>query len=101
MLTNFTFETFPVKRAYVLVLGIWWFFLFLSQHPVLKALEVNETNCALAFTSDDQWIVVIFFGTPTNSTLNLVFSSFSTKILHSSHFLSFLEFLIVELTFTH
>ena len=35
LFTDLTFETLPVEGANVLVLGIWWFLLLLSQHPVL------------------------------------------------------------------
>lgn len=101
MFADFTFETLPVKRAYVLVLGIWWFFLFLSENPVLEALEVNEADCALALASDDQGIVLVFLGAPADSALNLVLRAIMTKVLNTFHFLSLFQFLVVKLALTH
>ena len=100
LLAYLTFETLPVKRAYVLVLGIWWFFLFLSQHPVLQALEVDETNGTSALASNDKRIVGVFLRTPADSALDLVLVGI-IKILNTFHFLSFLEFLVIELALTH
>lgn len=101
LFADFTFETLPVKRAYVLVLGIWWFFLFLSENPILETLEVDETDSTLALASDNERIVGVLLGTPANSALNLVLVAVVAEILNSLDFLSFFEFLVVKLTFTH
>lgn len=101
LFADFTFETLPVKRAYVLVLGIWWFFLFLSENPVLQTLEMDEADSTLALASDDQGIVGIFLGTPANSALNLVLRAVMAKVLNSFDFLSLFEFLVVKLALTH
>lgn len=101
LFTNFTFETLPVERAYVLVLSIWWFLLFLCKHPILQALEMNKTYSTFAFTGNNQGIVGIFLAAPTNSALNLVFGSISSKIFNSFNFLGFFKFLVIKFTFTH
>ena len=100
MLADFTFETLPVKRAYVLVLGIWWFFLFLSQHPVLQALEMDKTYGTSALASNDERIVSVFLGTPADSALDLVLVGI-IEILNAFHLLGFFEFLVIELALTH
>jgi hypothetical protein len=101
LFADFTFETLPVKRPYVLVLGIWWFFLFLSENPILEALEMNETDSTLTLASDDQRIVLVFLGTPADSALNLVLRALMTEVLNTFHFLSLFQFLVVKLAFTH
>jgi len=53
LLANFAFESLPVKRPNILVLSTWWFFLFLSKYPTLKALEVNKTYSTFAFACND------------------------------------------------
>ena len=60
MFANFTFETLPVERAHVLILGVRWLFLFLSEHPVFQALEMDETYGTSAFAGNDQWVLGIF-----------------------------------------
>ena len=101
MLADFALETLPVEWAHVLILSIWWFFLFLSKHPVFETLEMNETNGTSALAGDDKRIVLILFRAPTNSALDLIFCSLITKILHSFDLLSLFKFLIIELSFTH
>jgi hypothetical protein len=100
MLADFTFETLPVKRAYVLVLGIWWFFLFLSQHPVLQALEMDEAYGTYTLASNNERIVGVFLGNPADSALDLVLVGI-IKILNAFHFLGFFEFLVIQLALTH
>jgi hypothetical protein len=100
MLAYLALETFPVEGAHILVLGIWWLLLLLGQYPVLQALEVDKTDSTLALASNNQWIGFVFLRTPTNSALNIILSDFS-QILDADDFLSFLELLIVEFSFTH
>lgn len=102
MLADLTFETLPVEGSYVLVLSIWWLLLFLCQHPILKALEVNQTNGTLAFACDDKWVSFILLRTPADSALNLILtSSIKLKIFETLDLLSLFEFLVIKLTFTH
>ena len=100
MLADFTFETLPVKRAYVLVLGIWWFFLFLSQHPVLQTLEMDETDGTFTLASNNQWIRGVLLRTPANSALNILLI-LGAEVLDTLDLLSFFEFLVVELSLAH
>jgi len=74
--------------------------LFLSEDPVLEALEVNEADGTLAFACNDQRIVGVFFGTPADSALDLILVRVF-EVLDSCDFLGFFEFLVIELTFTH
>ena len=83
-----------------MVLGIWWLLLLLGEHPVLQTLEVDKTDRTLALASNNQWIGFVFLRTPTNSALNVILGAFF-QILDAGDFLSFLEFLVVELSFTH
>ena len=73
LLANLAFETLPVERSHVLVLSIWRFLLLLGQHPVLQALEVNQTYSSFALASNDQWVVGVLLGRPANSALDLIF----------------------------
>lgn len=104
MLADLALETLPVERAYILVLSVWRFFLLLSENPIFQALEMDKTDSTFAFASYDQWICRVLLRTPANSALNLVFdsiNSFLFNILETSNFLSFFEFLVIELSFTH
>lgn len=101
VLADLAFETLPIKWAHVLVLSIWRLFLFLSQHPILQALEMDQAYGTSAFACNDQRIVLVLFWAPADSALNLVFSASFTKVLDSLDLLSFFKFLVVELSFTH
>ena len=101
MLADFTLETLPVERSHVLILGIWRLLLLLGKHPVLEALEVNETNGTLALASNDQGVLCVFLGTPANSALNLVFGAVLAEVLDSLDLLGLLEFLVVEFALAH
>ena len=98
MFAYLALETFPVEGAHILVLGIWWLLLLLGEHPVLQTLEVDKTDRTLALASNNQWIGFVFLRTPTNSALNVILGAFF-QILDTGDFLSFLEFLVVELSF--
>jgi hypothetical protein len=56
LLADFTFEALPIKRPNVHIHQTWLFFLLLSQHPILKALEVDQTDCTFAFARQNQRI---------------------------------------------
>ena len=99
MLADFTLETLPVERSHVLILGIWRLLLLLGQHPVLEALEVNETNGTLALASNDQGVLCVFLGTPANSALNVFF--ILINVLNTFNLHSFSDFLIVQFFLGH
>ena len=63
---------------------------------------MNKSNSTFAFASYDQWVGGVLLRTPTNSALNLVFRAFILdNILDTFDLLSFLEFLVIELSFAH
>jgi hypothetical protein len=41
LLADLALESFPVERSNILILSTWWFLLFLSKDPGLKALEMD------------------------------------------------------------
>lgn len=100
LLANFALKTLPIEGSHILVLSIGRLLLLLGEHPVLKALEVNQADGTLALASNNQWICWVLFGTPANSALNIVLAAFA-KIFDAGDLLSFLEFLVVELLLAH
>jgi hypothetical protein len=43
-----------------LILGVRWLFLFLSEHPVFQALEMDETYGTSALAGNDEWVLGVF-----------------------------------------
>ena len=74
--------------------------MFLSENPILEALEMDQTNSTSTFACNNQWVIFVFLRTPADSALNVVLVLL-IKILDTFDFLSFLQLLIVKLTFRH
>ena len=99
LLADFTLESFPVIGADVLVSGTWTFELLLCKNPVLKALEVNNTNRSLTLAGNDKGVLVIVFSTPANSALDLIFTFID--VLNSFDFHGLSKLLIVQFILRH
>ena len=99
LLADFTLESLPVIGADVLVSGTWTFELLLCENPVLKALEVNDTNRSLTLAGNDKGVLVIVFCTPANSALDLIFAFID--VLDSFDFHGLSELLIVQFILRH
>jgi len=100
LLADLALESFPIERSNILILSTWRFLLFLSKHPGLEALEVNKTNRASTLASDNQWVGLIIFVTPTDSALNLVLTGI-IDIFGALHLHSLSQFLVIKLFLGH
>lgn len=99
LFADLTLKSFPVIGAYIHICGTWSFELLLSKNPILQALEVNNTNRTFAFTSKNKRIGIVIFGTPTNSTLNLIFALIN--VLDTFDFHSLSKLLIIQFILGH
>ena len=101
LLADFTLEFLPVPRSDVKVLCTWRLLLFLSQNPISKTLEMDETYGTLTFASDNERILLVIIVTPTYSTLNLVTRSILLNIRDTLDFKSLSQLLLIKFGFRH
>jgi hypothetical protein len=78
-----------------------WLFLFLSENPTLKALEVDKSYRSLALASQDKRVIYfVLLITPTDSALNVLWG-FIVNVLQSLHPHSLFQFLLVKFILRH
>ena len=99
MLADLTFKSLPVEGPDIHILGGEGFLLLLSKHPVLQALEMDESYRAFALACHDERVLRGFFRTPADSALDVFLRL--VDVLGTLHTVSFSQLLLIELLLSH
>lgn len=76
LLADLTFKFLPVVTCHIFPV---FFYMTLRFYPILKALEMNQTNRTSALASEDQRVILIFFWAPTKSAIYLFLITIPVK----------------------
>jgi len=68
LLADLALELFPVVARHIFTI---FFNVPLRLYPILKTLEVDQADRTSALARQNQWIDIVFFGSPTKTAVDL------------------------------